>query len=132
MPAGGRVDLTTKQLLELGTNFKQQFPQTHPLNSTDKSAEPMGKIQGVAIIGILLSDIARKSPPLENMLRFLGRQKSSINRSSRPKTTRSKATNKPQQISAIQNHISRQKRTILLLAGTAVRVWDWQSSRNYV
>jgi hypothetical protein len=40
----------------------------------------MKKIQGVAIIGILLSDLARKSPPLDNRLRFLGRQKSSINR----------------------------------------------------
>jgi hypothetical protein len=59
LPAGGSVDFTTKQLLELGTNFKQQFSQTHQLNSTDKSAEPMGKIQGVAIIGILLSDLAR-------------------------------------------------------------------------
>jgi len=59
LPAGGSVDLTTKQLLELGTNFKQQFSQTHQLNSTDKSAEPLAKIQGLAIICILLSDIAR-------------------------------------------------------------------------
>jgi hypothetical protein len=59
LPAGGSVDFTTKQLLELGTNFKQQFSQTHQLNSTDKSAEPMAKSQGVAIIGILLSDLAR-------------------------------------------------------------------------
>jgi hypothetical protein len=43
LPAGGSVDFTTKQLLELGTNFKQQFSQTHQLNSTDKSAEPTGK-----------------------------------------------------------------------------------------
>jgi len=92
----------------------------------------MGKIQGVAIIGILLSDLARKSPHLDNWLRFLGRQKSSINRSSQPKLTCWKATNKPQQISASQNPISRQKRTILLLAGTAVRVWDGQSPRNSV
>ncbi|MEG4290090.1 peptidoglycan-binding domain-containing protein [Microcoleus sp. C2C3] len=59
LSARGSVDLTTKQLLGLGTNFKQQFPQTHQLNSTDKSAEPMGKIQGIAIRSILLSDIAR-------------------------------------------------------------------------
>jgi hypothetical protein len=59
LPAGSSVDFTTKQLIELGTNFKQQFSQTPQLNSTDKFAEPMGKIQGVAIIGILLSDLAR-------------------------------------------------------------------------
>jgi len=59
LPAGGSVDFTTKQLLELGTKFKPQFSQTHQLNSTDKAAEPMGKIQVVVIIGILLSDLAR-------------------------------------------------------------------------
>jgi hypothetical protein len=79
LPGGGSVDFTTKQLLELGTNFKQQFSQAHQLNSTDKSAEPMKKNQGVAIIGILLSELAQKSPHMDNRLRFLGRQKSSIN-----------------------------------------------------
>ncbi|MBD1830081.1 HAMP domain-containing protein [Microcoleus sp. FACHB-61] len=59
LQAGGSVDFTTKQLLELATNFQQQFPQTHQLNSTDRSADQLGKIQGVAIIGILLSDLAR-------------------------------------------------------------------------
>ena len=59
LSARGSVDLTTKQLLELGTNFKQQFPQKHQLNSTDKSADQLGKIQEVAIIGILLSALSR-------------------------------------------------------------------------
>jgi len=45
LPAGGSVHLTTKQLLELGTNFKQQFSQTHPLDSTDKSAEKWEKFK---------------------------------------------------------------------------------------
>ena len=55
---GGSVDFTTKQLLELGTNFKQQFSQTHQLNSTDKSADQLGKIQGSAIIRYII-----KRPP---------------------------------------------------------------------
>jgi len=59
LSARGSVDLTTKQLLELGTNFQQQFPQKHQLNSTDKSADQLGKIQEVAIIGILLSALPR-------------------------------------------------------------------------
>ncbi|MEP6489943.1 peptidoglycan-binding protein [Microcoleus vaginatus GB2-A3] len=59
LPVGGSVDFTTKQLLELATNFKQQFSHTHQLNSTDKSADQEGKIQGVAIIGILLSAVPR-------------------------------------------------------------------------
>jgi len=29
LSARGSVDLTTKQLLGLGTNFKHEFPQTH-------------------------------------------------------------------------------------------------------
>ncbi|MEG4928141.1 MULTISPECIES: ATP-binding protein [unclassified Microcoleus] len=59
LPAGGSLDSTTKQLLELATNFQQKFSQTPQLNSTDKSADQLGKIQGVAMIGILLSDLAR-------------------------------------------------------------------------
>jgi len=45
LPAGGSVDFTTKQLLELETNFKQLFSQTHQLNSTDKSAEEWEKFK---------------------------------------------------------------------------------------
>jgi len=59
LPVGGSVDFTTKQLLELPSNFKQQFSHTPQLNSTDKSADEVGKIQGVAIIGILLSAVPR-------------------------------------------------------------------------
>ncbi|MEG4575965.1 ATP-binding protein [Microcoleus sp. N3A4] len=59
LPVDGSVDFTTKQLLELATNFQQKFSQTHQLNSSDKPADQLGKIQGVAIIGILLSDLAR-------------------------------------------------------------------------
>ena len=62
LSADGSVDFTTKQLLELATNFKQQISQTSQLNSTDKPvdkpADKPEKIQGVAIIGIFLNELA--------------------------------------------------------------------------
>ena len=52
LPNNGTVDFTTKQLIELAINF-QEVP-TKQLNPNDK----LGKIQGVAMVGTSLSDLA--------------------------------------------------------------------------
>jgi hypothetical protein len=65
LPAGGSVDLTTKQLLELGTKFKQQFSQTHLLGR--QKAQLLAHRDPSLLAGKQLINLS-KYPPIKTLL----------------------------------------------------------------